>query len=660
MKVKVNYSPTLDEVNELDLALATAPTGECMIGRSPDSYLVLDSPDVSRVHGKFFAHNGNYYFCDLGSRNGSVINGKLAQKNVPIQLKDKDIIRIGDYVMTVEDIIPVSEQLPVTVFKTIDPTLFAGWRVNENIQNINIANPATKVNSKVSHQVSSESAEAFSQAKNEIETSEIEAAINVRKYVIEIQPAANEMPVSVSDLNVDAAKPVLEEITVVQPQDLIFPEEEVVSEVSAEVNGLGVDVDTPVLEEATFVQPQDLNCSIPEAASEIPAEITDQDIDWDAEILPEFTIVQPRETFREPTKTVNEFAPDDNNDFFDLEIPILQEFTNIQPRETFRQPSEMVTEIPAEITDQDIDWDAEIPPEFTIVQPRNVANQSQDIVIEVPPHISNEVIDDEFKVDIGGVEAPKFVDSFTPEFSHEEATFSDETLIESSELFCKVPEAVSNQAADITTNEPPVFRELNVPIEAPVETSGMSDLDALSPLVTEETEADVIPELTLITSASISQLFAEIYDAEEEFTEIAEEVSANKPQQIIAQKNIVLLAHESQKLELADFVNQHQEFFAHNLTIAWPSISEVLHQHAGITISQQVPAATSGGYQTINALVNSGDISAVIFLRDFLIPQTSQANEEALLRSCNINKVLLATNVPTAEALVHYLKYLQQ
>ena len=77
MKVKVNYTPTRNEVNELDLALATTPKGECLIGRSPDSDLVLDSPDVSRIHGKFFIQSGNYYFCDLGSRNGSVINGKL-------------------------------------------------------------------------------------------------------------------------------------------------------------------------------------------------------------------------------------------------------------------------------------------------------------------------------------------------------------------------------------------------------------------------------------------------------------------------------------------------------------------------------------------------------------------------------------------------------
>ena len=81
MKVKVSNSPMPSEFEELDLTLATRKGGEYLIGRSPDSDLVLDSPDVSRLHAKFFCQGGNYYFSDLGSRNGSTINGKLAEKN---------------------------------------------------------------------------------------------------------------------------------------------------------------------------------------------------------------------------------------------------------------------------------------------------------------------------------------------------------------------------------------------------------------------------------------------------------------------------------------------------------------------------------------------------------------------------------------------------
>lgn len=142
----------------------------------------------------------------------------------------------------------------------------------------------------------------------------------------------------------------------------------------------------------------------------------------------------------------------------------------------------------------------------------------------------------------------------------------------------------------------------------------------------------------------------------EEVPEVKEDEFQETPEETLIERNIVLIAHESKKSELAEFVSQYQEFFSESFTITWPSVSEVLHQQAGITISQQTPAPTSGGYQTIASLVGAGEILAVIFLRDLLQPQSGQANEEALLRLCTINQVLLATNLPTAEAIVHYLK----
>ena len=81
-----------------------------------------------------------------------------------------------------------------------------------------------------------------------------------------------------------------------------------------------------------------------------------------------------------------------------------------------------------------------------------------------------------------------------------------------------------------------------------------------------------------------------------------------------------------------------------------------MSKETGLSVTQEIPPATSGGYQAINSLINSGEIIAVIFLRDFIVPQPGQASEEALLRTCNINEILLATNLLTAQAVIHYLK----
>jgi methylglyoxal synthase/pSer/pThr/pTyr-binding forkhead associated (FHA) protein len=744
MKVKVNYSPTLDEVNELDLALATTAKGECIIGRSPNSDLVLDSPDVSRIHGKFFIQSGNYYFCDLGSRNGSVINGKLTEKNRPVLLKDKDVIRIGDYVMTVEDIIPLSEKLPETVFRTIDPALFSSWRANENAKNINVANQEPEVISEVPQEVSSEIAEELSQPQSEVELKELEEAIKALDDMIEspqavsevpaavddagtpvpeadtfIQPqdlispapeAVSQVPADLDDAGVNLGTPVAEAATFIQPQDLISPAAEAVSQVPADLDDAGVNVGTPVAEAATFIQPQDLISPAPQAVSEVPADINDEDIEWDVENPQEFTIVQPRNIVRQPYQSVSEVPADINDEDINWDAEIFQEFTNVQPRDIVSQPPEVVSEVPADV--------AEILQEFTIVQPRNIVHQPPEVVNEILEAISAEnAVDavDEFRVDIAAVEAPEFVNSFTPEFSHEDSLVTEDIVIESGDIFSE-PSEIVNQVpkADLRTDdvvigpvtEAEAVIKLSVPVEAPGEFSEVSklkaatnteefsadtrdletpeaiefvastvngvaqpintgpfktveELEIISNILNKELEDESMPELTSSTSESISQTLKEIFGSEKaQSNEIAKEVTLSEPQQIITQKNIVLIAHESKKSELADFVNQHQEFFSQSFTVAWPSISQVLRQQAGITISQQIPAATSGGYQTINSLVNSGDILAVIFLRDFLVPQTGQANEEALLRSCNINQVLLATNVPTAEAIVYYIKHL--
>lgn len=66
--------------------------------------LVLDSANVSRLHGKFLRQDGHSSFYDLGSSNGSIINGEKVTVNQANVLKAGDIIRLGDFVLLLEDV----------------------------------------------------------------------------------------------------------------------------------------------------------------------------------------------------------------------------------------------------------------------------------------------------------------------------------------------------------------------------------------------------------------------------------------------------------------------------------------------------------------------------------------------------------------------------
>ncbi len=127
MKIKVLHSETQAEVKELNLAHAIAEGESCFVGRSQNSGLVLDSNNISRLHGKFSCQDGHYYFCDLGSSNGSMIKGELAVANQNYPLQPGDIVRIGEYVLILEAIPESVEELPATVIGNLDATVVAGY-----------------------------------------------------------------------------------------------------------------------------------------------------------------------------------------------------------------------------------------------------------------------------------------------------------------------------------------------------------------------------------------------------------------------------------------------------------------------------------------------------------------------------------------------------
>ena len=71
-----------------------------------------------------------------------------------------------------------------------------------------------------------------------------------------------------------------------------------------------------------------------------------------------------------------------------------------------------------------------------------------------------------------------------------------------------------------------------------------------------------------------------------------------------------------------------------------------------VTLMQSGPL---GGDQQIGAMVASNSVKAVIFLRDPLTAQPHEPDITALLRVCDVHNVPLATNLATAEAVLHLL-----
>jgi glycine betaine catabolism B len=128
--------------HELLLKPETMPGQKCQIGRAPNSSLVLDSPEISRLHGEISYQNCAYYFTDPGSAGGSWLNEKAIFAKQECELAVGSVLTIGHFTLTVIQIgdtdactvvyIPPAAQpltpeqyMPVSA---IDPNSFTRWQ----------------------------------------------------------------------------------------------------------------------------------------------------------------------------------------------------------------------------------------------------------------------------------------------------------------------------------------------------------------------------------------------------------------------------------------------------------------------------------------------------------------------------------------------------
>ena len=63
------------------------------VGRKPDNDIVLPHNYVSGYHGRLERRDTAWHYLDLGSTNGTFVNGQRVQSAI---LRDGDILRIGD------------------------------------------------------------------------------------------------------------------------------------------------------------------------------------------------------------------------------------------------------------------------------------------------------------------------------------------------------------------------------------------------------------------------------------------------------------------------------------------------------------------------------------------------------------------------------------
>ena len=79
--------------------VSIAVHGPIIVGRSPGADIVIGAGYVSGRHARFSLMGQNLFVEDLGSTNGTAVNGQLIR--APTALRNKDVVTVGDVAIRV-------------------------------------------------------------------------------------------------------------------------------------------------------------------------------------------------------------------------------------------------------------------------------------------------------------------------------------------------------------------------------------------------------------------------------------------------------------------------------------------------------------------------------------------------------------------------------
>lgn len=84
------------------------------VGRDPVSDIILNDPEVSRQHARFTQTDSGYQVQDLGSTNGTFVNGQRLESD-PVDLQPGFTISMGSGVTLLYEAVPTGDALAATM-----------------------------------------------------------------------------------------------------------------------------------------------------------------------------------------------------------------------------------------------------------------------------------------------------------------------------------------------------------------------------------------------------------------------------------------------------------------------------------------------------------------------------------------------------------------
>lgn len=119
--------------------------------------------------------------------------------------------------------------------------------------------------------------------------------------------------------------------------------------------------------------------------------------------------------------------------------------------------------------------------------------------------------------------------------------------------------------------------------------------------------------------------------------------------------NIALIADDAKKELMVQFCIAYCGILSRHKICATGTTGKLVAEATGLNVTTFM-SGSQGGDEQIVARISCDEIDLVLFLRDPLSSVQHEINELNLLRLCDVHSIPLATNIATAEMLIHGLE----
>ena len=119
--------------------------------------------------------------------------------------------------------------------------------------------------------------------------------------------------------------------------------------------------------------------------------------------------------------------------------------------------------------------------------------------------------------------------------------------------------------------------------------------------------------------------------------------------------NIALIAHDSKKELMVQFCIAYCGILSRYNIWATGTTGKLVSDATGLHL-QRFLSGSQGGDQQLASSISCNEIDLLVFFRDPLNPRSHEPNDINILRLCDVHNIPVATNIATAEALIHALE----